>query len=328
MVAPVYTDLHALGALKTEAKEQTPAAIREVARQFESLFMGIMLKGMREATPDDGLFSGGEVRFCQDMYDQQLSVTLGNQGALGIADMLERALATRQAGSDVTAAMPNAPAGNAASTAPGHAVVPGARTAANAAAAPTAPDPAAFVRSILPLAEQAGAQLGVHPHALVAQAALETGWGARPCRGANGEPSHNLFNLKATGGWKGERVSVATLEFSGGVPARKVAAFRAYGSPAESFEDYARLVGNHPRYAAARQQGADPVKYAEALQAAGYATDPGYARKIAHILGSETFRSAVQGAGSPVLPVLHGTAAPSAAAAASSLRPAGVLSDV
>jgi flagellar protein FlgJ len=293
MPGPVYTDLQSFGALKTEAKEQTPAAIREVAKQFESLFMGIMLKGMRDATPEDGMFSGGDVRFCQDMYDQQLSVTLGSQGALGIADMLERALATRQSDTAGAASGEAAlPAGGVGS--------PKATNAANLGAANAgaiaAPDPAAFVRSILPLAEQAGAQLGVHPHALVAQAALETGWGTRPCRGANGEPSHNLFNLKATGGWSGGRVNVPTVEFAGGVAQRKVAAFRAYGSPAESFADYARLVGNHPRYAAARAQGADPVKYAEALQAAGYATDPGYAQKIARILGSDTFRNAVSGA--------------------------------
>lgn len=295
MVAPVYTDLHALGALKTEAKAQTPAAIREVARQFESLFMGIMLKGMRDATPDDGLFSGGDVRFCQDMYDQQLSVTLGNQGALGIADMLERALATRGATADSAAPADAGASGALAVRGNGALPAAGAVVPATAATSP-APDPAAFVRSILPLAEQAGAQLGVHPHALVAQAALETGWGARPCRGANGEPSHNLFNLKATGGWTGGRVKVPTVEFAGGVAERKVAAFRAYASPAESFADYARLVGNHPRYAAALQHGADPVKYAEALQAAGYATDPAYAQKIARILGSDTFRHAVNGA--------------------------------
>lgn len=289
MVGPVYTDLHALGALKTEAKEQTPAAIREVARQFESLFMGIMLKGMREATPDDGLFSGGDVRFCQDMYDQQLSVTLGSKGALGIADMLERALAMR--GATPEGATPTATNAGTTPLPLGGAAAPATTTAATR----EAPDPAAFVRSILPLAEQAGAQLGIHPHALVAQAALETGWGTRPCRGPNGEPSHNLFNIKATGGWTGGRVNVPTVEFNGGVAERKVAAFRAYGSAAESFADYAKLVGSHPRYAAALQQGADPVKYAEALQAAGYATDPSYARKIARILGSDTFRHAVNG---------------------------------
>ena len=290
MTAPVYTDLHALGALKVEAKAQTPAAIREVARQFESLFMGIMLKGMRDATPEDGLFSGGEVGFCQDLYDQQLSVTLGNQGALGIADMLERALKTRQTEGVGAAISPGLAAAGSVAT-PGS--TPGGAVRV-AAAAP--PDPAAFVRSILPLAEQAGAKLGVHPHALIAQAALETGWGTKLCRSVNGASSHNLFNLKATGGWAGGRVSVPTLEFAGGVPERKVAAFRAYGSPAESFADYTRLVGGHPRYAAALKQGTDPVKYAEALQAAGYATDPAYARKIAHILGSETFRQAVSGA--------------------------------
>lgn len=321
MVAPVYTDFHAFGALKAEAKEQTPAAIREVAKQFESLFMGIMLKGMREATPDDGLFSGGEVRFCQDMYDQQLSVTLGSKGALGIADMLERALVARQvpSGADSSAAAGGALAGPAA---PNGASAGVGSVVRGAAATVAAPDPAAFVRSILPLAERAGAELGVHPHALVAQAALETGWGARLCRGANGEPSHNLFNLKATGGWKGERVSVPTLEFAGGVAERKVAAFRAYGSPAESFADYTRLVGQHPRYATALQQGADPVKYAEALQAAGYATDPAYARKIAHILGSETFRHAVDGAAKAA------GAAGAVARAAPSTHLSGVLSDV
>lgn len=299
--ARVYTDLQALGDLKREAREGAPSALREVAQQFESLFMSMMLKGMREASPEGGLFDDEGTKFYQDMFDQQLSVDLGRKGALGVAAMLERQLS------------PAAPKPDPATTfrlggkaydfsapvpVPLALPVPVSATGQGPSLPPAAaPDPAAFVREVLPYAERAAARLGVHPHALVAQAALETGWGARMTRGADGTPSHNLFNIKATGGWSGARVATPTLEFEGGVAVRRNAQFRAYDSAAASFDDYVDLIGGNPRYQAALANGDDPVKYAEALQAAGYATDPGYARKIAGILGGDTFRSALKDAG-------------------------------
>jgi flagellar protein FlgJ len=137
-----------------------------------------------------------------------------------------------------------------------------------------------FVRQMLPHAEQAARELGVDANALVAQAALETGWGRSvPCN-ANGECSFNLFGIKAGSQWSGATVNVPTIEFEEGVAVRKVERFRAYASPAESFRDYAALIRNNPRYENALGAGSDVASFAAALQSGGYATDPKYADKI------------------------------------------------
>jgi flagellar protein FlgJ len=133
---------------------------------------------------------------------------------------------------------------------------------------------------MLPHAERAAREIGVDPHALLAQAALETGWGKSvPCN-SNGDCSYNLFGIKATGQWSGATVNVPTLEFEEGIAVRKAERFRAYDSPADSFRDYASLIRNNPRYENALGAGNDVVTFASALQQGGYATDPNYARKI------------------------------------------------
>lgn len=149
--------------------------------------------------------------------------------------------------------------------------------------------PEAFVRSIWPHARRTAAELGVSPRALVAQAALETGWGRRL---VGGDGSHNLFGIKASGGWKGERVSSATHEFVDGARQNQRAEFRGYRSVHESFDDYARLMRND-RYAGALAAGDDPDRFASALQKAGYATDPSYAAKISAIVDGPTLQRAL-----------------------------------
>ena len=151
--------------------------------------------------------------------------------------------------------------------------------------------PEAFVKSIWPHAQKTAAELGVPAKALVAQAALETGWGRRLV-GRQGVTSHNLFGIKAGGRWSGERMSASTHEFVNGVRVNERAAFRAYGSPSESFADYARLLGN-ARYAGARGAGNDTHRFASALQKAGYATDPSYAAKITAIANGATLNRAL-----------------------------------
>lgn len=129
--------------------------------------------------------------------------------------------------------------------------------------------------------------MGVPPRALIAQAALETGWGQHVIRHANGRSSYNLFNIKAHGGWQGGRVRVPTLEYRGGVAVREFAEFRAYDSPAAAFRDYAELLRGNPRYADVLRAGDNETAFARALEAAGYATDPRYAEKIERILGGD-----------------------------------------
>ncbi len=151
--------------------------------------------------------------------------------------------------------------------------------------------PEAFVKSIWPQAQKTAAELGVPAKALVAQAALETGWGRRLV-GRAGVTSHNLFGIKAGGKWVGDKMSAATHEFVDGVRRTERAAFRAYGSASDSFADYARLLGNE-RYAGARGAGNDTHRFASALQKAGYATDPSYAAKITAIANGATLNRAL-----------------------------------
>ncbi|OWQ93895.1 hypothetical protein CDN99_01130 [Roseateles aquatilis] len=141
----------------------------------------------------------------------------------------------------------------------------------------------AFIDEVLPLARGAGAKLGVAPEVLTAQAALETGWGRSPLRAADGASSHNYFGIKATGTWQGGVVQAMTTEIEGGAPVARSEAFRAYASPAQSFDDLARLVGGNPRYQGALNAGTDARAYGQALQRGGYATDPAYADKLARI---------------------------------------------
>ncbi len=156
--------------------------------------------------------------------------------------------------------------------------------------------PEGFVASIWPHAERAARELGVDPRALVAQAALETGWGKRHIKREGGDSSHNLFGIKATG-WKGERVSTGTHEFVGGQRRAETASFRAYGSVAESFNDYVRLLKSNARYQGALKAGGDIRGFAQGLQRAGYATDPTYAAKIAAIAAGPTIQRAVAAIG-------------------------------
>ena len=152
--------------------------------------------------------------------------------------------------------------------------------------------PEGFVASIWPQAQQAARELGVNPRALVAQAALETGWGKRNIRRADGSSSNNLFGIKATG-WQGERVAARTHEFEGGVRRTETANFRAYRSVADSFGDYVRMLKTSPRYQQALRAGGDVHGFARGLQEGGYATDPSYANKIAAIANGPTVERAV-----------------------------------
>ncbi|GAB3504990.1 flagellar assembly peptidoglycan hydrolase FlgJ [Pseudoxanthomonas daejeonensis] len=166
--------------------------------------------------------------------------------------------------------------------------------AASEAAASFAPrSPEQFVAKIWHHAQAAAKELGVDARALVAQAALETGWGRKQIERGDGASAHNLFGIKATG-WKGERVTSGTHEFVDGRRVSETADFRAYASPAESFADYVRMLKNNPRYRQALQSGGDVKRFAQALQSAGYATDPSYAAKIASIANGPTIGRAVQ----------------------------------
>jgi flagellar protein FlgJ len=272
MTAPINAsfDFSALASLRNDAKAQDPAALKEAAKQFESLFTQMLLKSMRDANRsfgEDSLFGSSQGDFYRDMFDDQIAMHLSKGKGLGLADMLVQQLT--QAG--MVKAPEAAAAQSSASTQ---------KISSTMDHQPLSRSKEDFVRMMMPHAERAASALGVDPSALVAQAALETGWGRAVPSQASGSSSFNLFGIKAGSSWNGATAHVPTLEFEDGVPVRKVERFRAYDSPADSFNDYARLIGGNPRYENARGVGGDVATFASALQEGGYATDPNYAQKI------------------------------------------------
>lgn len=296
----VYTDFQGLGRLRAQAKDNPQQALRETAQQFEALFMQMLLKSMREAQPADDPFSSPQSDLYRDMFDQQLAINLSKNGVLGIADLLQRQLGgdappeqqtlnpfAPRVFNGVPAPLPPADMGH---TAPRRAT-----DGASAGIGAKIDSPRAFIAALWPHAEQAARELGAQPQTLLAQAALESGWGQQMIEHADGRNSYNLFGIKANAGWEGERALVPTLEYENGVAERQRAAFRAYGSFAESFRDYVQFLRASPRYEQALKVTHDPAAFAQALQDAGYATDPRYAQKILGLLHSDTFNDALAG---------------------------------
>jgi flagellar protein FlgJ len=282
----LYNDFQGLARLRADAAQSSPDSAREAARQFEALFVQMMLKSMRDAS---SAYGEQRDRTYDEMFDQQIALEMTRGRGLGLADMLVQQLRlSTPEGAGPDDAAPGAAAGAPAAPAAG-------ATAAPAAAATSTPaTPAEFVRELWPHAERAGRELGVDPRAIVAQAALETGWGSRQIRDEAGRSANNLFGIKADGRWDGRRVGVNTLEYEGGLPAPVRAQFRAYDSLAEGVADYVRFLKDNPRYRAALEAGGDAGAYAGELQAAGYATDPRYADKIRSILASPALDAAVR----------------------------------
>ncbi len=269
-----YADPKGLAALKREASAQTPAAVRETAKQFESLFTTMMLKSMRQASPKDSLFGSDQQDFYQDMFDQQLAVQLSKGKGMGLADVLVRQLMQGVGTTDdLVPTSPDAPK-------VGTATPPGSAATAKTWPPRTAED---FVQAILPAATAAGRELGVDPSTVIAHAALETGWGKSVPLGADGRPSFNLFGIKAGGAWKGDTSTSSTHEFQGGQMRQVTADFRSYASPEQSMNDYVKLLQSSPRYASALGTGSDAAAFGQALQRGGYATDPDYATKLSAV---------------------------------------------
>ena len=307
------TDFNQFSGLRAAADKNDPAALREVAGQFEALFLQSMLKSMREASPGDPIFGeSDQMDMYQGMMDQQLSLEMASGKGVGLADMLVRQLGgadakipSRPDGSfslvDIArtrfdSASPVKSDSSPAVSAPSPTKVPALQQSSiPAKAKPDWSDPKTFARDIWPHAERAGRKLDVAPEAIVAQAALETGWGKHVMPDERGENSYNLFGIKASRGWQGDQVSRRTLEFEGGMPKPQMAQFRAYDDVAATFADYADFLTENPRYSDVHGHGDDVAGFANALQSAGYATDPSYAEKITRIIESPIMKSVIQG---------------------------------
>jgi len=283
----VYTDFRGLAQLRHKAASDTPAALQEVGKHFEALFIQMMLQSMRQATPGDPLLGGKEGEMYRDLFDKQISENLASHGGMGLADIIVRQLrhdtqSQQPAAANLAQASPSTPA-----------EVQGASRQPASGNAISYASPAAFVKDIWPHAQDAARQLGVDPQVLVAQAALETGWGRGIIQHPDGRSSHNLFGIKAGGSWQKETVTVPTVEYRDGLAVRERASFRSYDSLAASFQDYVQFLKSNPRYKDALLQAGDPGKFGSALQEAGYASDPRYAEKIGNVLGGDTLTAAL-----------------------------------
>ena len=301
----IYLDLQGLSQLRTQARENSPEAVRAVARQFEGLLMQMMLRSMREASLGDGLTDNEQTEFYQSMFDQQISLTLSKGRGMGLADMLVKQLggnypnptsveANTEAKKDRLESLKNTPfAFPAARTAP-QMPLPQVHNGV-VQTPPVFTSPEEFVKSLWPLAQQTGKALGVAPQAILAQAALETGWGQAIMQQPDGRSTHNLFGIKADGRWEGERVVMPTLEYThdkvGSKAGMRNELFRSYDSYAASFADYANFLRTNPRYGQALLSGQNPVLFTQALHQAGYATDPNYNLKINNIINSPAMTS-------------------------------------
>lgn len=267
-------DVQSVNQLRMEAKQSSPEALKAAAQQFEAVFMNMLLKSMRDATPQDGPFDSEQTRMYTSMLDQQLSQTLASRG-IGLADVMVRQLSTTLNVQPGTAATPGELVPGASGVAPQTDFTRGGDAPAHVAA---------FVERMLPHAQAASAVTGIPPRFMVAQAALETGWGRSEMRDADGRNSFNLFGIKAGSNWSGRTVDVVTTEYIDGKPQKQVERFRAYDSYAESFRDYASLLSGNTRYRNVIAQGQDAAGFAQGLQQAGYATDPAYARKLTGVI--------------------------------------------
>lgn len=315
-VADNYFDQNSLNSVKAMGRHNDPAALKEISKKFEAMFVQQMLKSMRDANAvfgEDNIFSSKEEEFHQGMLDQQMVLNLTSGEGIGLAkSMYQQMQKLYGKSADGNAQLADGGGQPAALNMQSDALQTLERnlrisprvkplvatlneTAVGAGGkAAVSKSQEDFIATLKPHAEKAAAELQVSPDVLLAQVALETGWGKHLIHDSQGNNSFNIFNIKATG-WQGKSVIVSTLENRQGVTQQERASFRQYDSYAQSFADYVALIKNNARYKDALSAGADSASYANALQDAGYATDPEYANKIKSILNSDAIRSSTAG---------------------------------
>jgi len=314
-------DTKGLGDLKQSAKTGSPEALKGAATQFESMFINMMMKSMRAATPQDGPMDSQETRTFTSMLDQQMSQKLAKRG-IGLADVLVRQLNTQAQGqaaltqqmdqqalaigggqgagsgmgangaasstdsimSSLDALRARRSADTLSTDRPAASAASGVASAASSTSAGKPAHVRAFQDKMADAAEEAEAATGVPAKFMMGQAALETGWGKRVIRNQDGTSSNNLFGIKAGPGWKGKVATAVTTEYVNGKPHQRVEKFRAYDTHADAFKDYAKMISNNPRYEKVLNHGGDASTFAHGLQRAGYATDPQYAAKLSRII--------------------------------------------
>ncbi len=303
--AGLAVDVKAAQELRSQFKTDPQAGIKSAAKEFEALFLQMVMKSMRATTSQDGLMDSEASRFFTGMLDQQMAKDLSQTGSIGLAELLEQQLSRQMLGangkpasissaplSDLPLARPTGQGAGAALQGRAREVASMERTPV---VVPTVPQtPKDFVDQMWPHAVEASRATGIPPQFLVAHAALESGWGKRDIRNEDGSPSYNLFGIKAGKSWQGKTAEITTTEYVDGNAVKLRDTFRAYGSYAESFQDYANLLRNSPRYGSVIGSQ-DGTEFARRLQQAGYATDPKYAEKLAGIINGPTLRQALIG---------------------------------
>ncbi|GAB1620143.1 flagellar assembly peptidoglycan hydrolase FlgJ [Agarivorans albus] len=314
-----YHDLASLDELRSAAQKDPNKALKQVASQFESLFMQMLMKQMRKSNElfeSDTPLNNRHTQTYRDMHDNQMALELSSSGALGLADLIVAQLDPAAANvtpasvlrggqnidlqqrslnaSDTTgkniAQSTSVTAASSKTLEKDNASAAVSEKAEEAAAISrqSFASPGEFIQAILPVAKKLAADKGIEPMAIVAQAALESGWGKKVIANSDGSSSYNLFGIKADNRWQGDKAVVNTLEYRNGQANQERAAFRSYDSFEDSVKDYLSFVEG-PRYQQALANGMDAKQYAKELQAAGYATDPQYANKIGQILDGKHF---------------------------------------
>jgi len=288
-----YFDNRSLSALRYQAREGEEGkqeSLKKVSEQFEAFFIKMMLKSMRDASSGEGLFDSQSTRFYEEMFDNQLSVTMAKRGSFGISGLISQQVSAEIETPSKTESLSLLP--STAMHVQAHNSVAARsplRVEKPISSTPTAPafsvnSPAEFVAAIRPYAERAAKKVGLDANVLIAQSALETGWGQKIPQHASGESSFNLFGIKADQRWQGERLVIKTTEFKEDRFVTEKAAFRAYHSVAESIDDYVQFIKQQPRYKTALLSANDAEQYLHELKKAGYATDPEYDHKIIRIM--------------------------------------------
>ncbi|HED2334696.1 TPA: flagellar assembly peptidoglycan hydrolase FlgJ [Serratia liquefaciens] len=278
-------DAQALNGLKRDAASDPQGNLKQVAQQVEGMFVQMMLKSMRAALPQDGILSSDQSRLYTSMYDQQIAQQMSQKG-LGLADMMVKQMSNANAvPSETAGTSPMALDDEVLRTLPNQALEQTLRRAVPKApsAAPLPLNNGNFVARLSTPARVVSQQSGIPHQLIVAQAALESGWGQREIPAADGSPSYNLFGIKAGGSWDGPVTEITTTEFEQGAAKKIKAKFRVYGSYVEAMADYVKLLTNNPRYAGVAN-ARSPEQAAQALQQAGYATDPQYASKLVSVI--------------------------------------------
>ncbi|HCG6762932.1 TPA: flagellar assembly peptidoglycan hydrolase FlgJ [Vibrio parahaemolyticus] len=289
-------DISSLDSLRQKAvkegKDGEQEALHAAARQFESIFTSMMLKSMREANEgfESNIMNSQNEKFYRQMLDEQMASELSANGSMGLADMIVAQLTAGQGNDKSETAMRDA-ANSAVEyrrVDPKKAreiekrLIESGELSRTSHTTAKFDSPESFVNSMKPYAEKAAKALGVEPSLLLAQAALETGWGQKVVQNARGS-SNNLFNIKADRSWQGDKVTTQTLEFHDNTPVKETAAFRSYSNYQDSFNDYVRFLNDNPRYETALQQRGDSESFIRGIHRAGYATDPTYADKVLQV---------------------------------------------